>query len=353
MSKPCYAYCRVSTDRQAASGLSLRAQVESCMRYADYKGIDLGEDVIVNIGEGPFPSRRRIVIDNASAYKQDFMKRPGGKAIMNAIEDGATIIFPKLDRGFRNVFDMLGVLKLCDARGIGMHFLDLNVETNSPSGKMMVTVIGALAEWESSRRGDRVREAARQARMRNPASRLTGPPIAGFKYSRRNGEIVLKPCVESRGMAVLAYEMHCIARTVWAPYYAFRDHKVFLRDIRGCKVRFDTSYVTEHIVAEFEMRKLEAELAASGRVLTIADYEEIANLWMSRRQMNGDTRMSMRSGGVLRKLGVHPIPAIIEYPPPPPPIVPEALIQGIARRKETGVDGGYISRKVLSTRTIF
>jgi len=96
------------------------------------------------------------------------------------LEDGDTIIFPKIDRGFRNVVDLLQQLEVWSARGIRMVFLDINVDSMTSTGRAFIGMMGIFAQWERSRISDRIKEA--RAIARRDGKRLGGWAPFGCKY---------------------------------------------------------------------------------------------------------------------------------------------------------------------------
>jgi DNA invertase Pin-like site-specific DNA recombinase len=64
---------------------------------------------------------------------------------------GDTLIVTRLDRLARSTRDLLNTLHLIGERGAAFRSLsDSWVDTTSPTGKLMVTVLGGLAEFERS-----------------------------------------------------------------------------------------------------------------------------------------------------------------------------------------------------------
>src|SRR5437016_2785618 len=118
VSGPAYGYIRVSTEKQVRSGLGLEACAHTTARYAEYRGLDL----ILPIFE------ERAV----SAITRNLVERPMGEALNTRLKRGDHVIFPKLDRGFRNTRDMLVTMDNWIARGVTAHFVDLNVDTSMP-----------------------------------------------------------------------------------------------------------------------------------------------------------------------------------------------------------------------------
>lgn len=143
-----HGYIRVSTLDQADSGLSLEAQRESIRSAweANWKGngYQLG----------------RIYEDKAQSGRIPIASRREGVLLSGDIENGDVVIFPKLDRGFRDTEDALATARIWGERGVRCVFMDFyGLDTLTPVGRMLLGVMALTAEFERSRIGERVREA--------------------------------------------------------------------------------------------------------------------------------------------------------------------------------------------------
>lgn len=136
-------YTRGSTIEQQNTLVAQRTQAEL---YCQLKGI---EAVHVAVDEGE------------SAVAVDFLERPVVADMLAKMQElGAThIIITKLDRGFRSATDLLSTIKLLDARGIGVHLLDIGLDPTTPVGKMIATIMAAIATFECERRSERQKAA--------------------------------------------------------------------------------------------------------------------------------------------------------------------------------------------------
>jgi DNA invertase Pin-like site-specific DNA recombinase len=82
----------------------------------------------------------------------------------------------KFDRFARSVSHLLRALENFNALGIAFVSLSESVDTTTPTGKMIFTVLGAVAELERSLIAERVRAGIRNARAKG--KRLGRPPVA-------------------------------------------------------------------------------------------------------------------------------------------------------------------------------
>jgi DNA invertase Pin-like site-specific DNA recombinase len=85
------------------------------------------------------------------------------------------VVVWRFDRFARSVSHLLRVLEQFQALGIDFVSLSENVDTSTPTGKMVFTVLGAVAELERSLIVERVKAGLRNARAKG--KRLGRPPI--------------------------------------------------------------------------------------------------------------------------------------------------------------------------------
>jgi putative DNA-invertase from lambdoid prophage Rac len=87
--------------------------------------------------------------DEGVSGKMSAMRRPQFGKMLGQIRDGETLIVTKLDRLGRDAQDVSATIKQLTARGIKVVVLQLGaVDLASPAGKLMLTMLGAVAEME-------------------------------------------------------------------------------------------------------------------------------------------------------------------------------------------------------------
>lgn len=77
--------------------------------------------------------------------------RPAFNRALEALHEGDTLVITTLDRLGRSTVNMLGLAEELRARGINLRVLNLgggNVDTGTPMGSMVFTVMAALAQME-------------------------------------------------------------------------------------------------------------------------------------------------------------------------------------------------------------
>lgn len=147
------AYLRVSTSRQE---ISIADQAEKIAAYCALRGLELVE----------------IVRDEGVSGSVPLAQRPGGGQVAEALRrQGANhVVGLKLDRLFRDAADALAQTRAWDRAGIALHLCDMGggtVDTSSPMGRMMLTMLAGFAEFERALIAERVKAALQHLLSQN------------------------------------------------------------------------------------------------------------------------------------------------------------------------------------------
>lgn len=106
--------------------------------------------------------------DKASAKNTD---RPQLKAMIEYVRDGDQLYVHSMDRLARNLADLLNLVSKITRKGVTIHFIKENLtfspdEKTAPMAKLMLSMLGAFAEFERSMILERQREGIAQAKAR-------------------------------------------------------------------------------------------------------------------------------------------------------------------------------------------
>jgi len=88
-------------------------------------------------------------------------------AALEFVRDGDTLVVTRLDRLARSTTDLLRIIDLLEYKGVGLRILDFGgseVDTRSPTGRLTVTIFGALGQWERELMIARQREGIERAK---------------------------------------------------------------------------------------------------------------------------------------------------------------------------------------------
>jgi DNA invertase Pin-like site-specific DNA recombinase len=103
------------------------------------------------------------------------------------IQSGDVLIFPKLDRGFRNTRDALNTLHLLKERNCSVHSIDLGGDvTGNGVGAIIFTILSAFASFERERIASRISEVKQ---MRKSQGYFVGGR-RGFGFNVKDGKKV-------------------------------------------------------------------------------------------------------------------------------------------------------------------
>src|SRR3546814_14329033 len=69
--------------------------------------------------------------------------RPALAAALDYIREGDTLIVTKLDRLARSVADLVAITEALRDKGVGLRVLSLNLDTATPTGKLMLNLLGS------------------------------------------------------------------------------------------------------------------------------------------------------------------------------------------------------------------
>ena len=140
-----FGYARVSTEAQ-----NLDRQLDALENY--------GVDMIYN--------------EKMSGTKKN---RPELTKLLDRITEGDTVVVESLSRLGRSTKDLIELTETFQSKGVNLVSLKESIDTNSPTGKLLFTLMSAIAQFERDVIADRTREGLKSARARG---RTGGRPRA-------------------------------------------------------------------------------------------------------------------------------------------------------------------------------
>jgi len=155
-------YCRVSTDKQ-----ELSQQIESCRKFCEYKGFDIGK-TYTDIGSG-----------------KDYFSRPGYNEMLQDLRKMKyqAIVSFRFDRLGRNAMEAVRFFEEMERKGISIFSLNENLDTTTAIGRAVRDIIVRLAQLER----ESIAEATKQRlnALRNMGKKLGRPKGQGDTKTRR------------------------------------------------------------------------------------------------------------------------------------------------------------------------
>ncbi|OEH85578.1 hypothetical protein BHU72_01910 [Desulfuribacillus stibiiarsenatis] len=136
-------YCRVSTDEQARNGISLKEQQVRLFSYCRAMG---------------WKAKPLVFVDDG--YSAKSTNRPQLKSLLTKVKLGeiSSVIVTKLDRISRRLLDLLNMIDLFQDYNVSFISISESFDTTTPSGRLTLQVLGAVAEFERERIKERVFE---------------------------------------------------------------------------------------------------------------------------------------------------------------------------------------------------
>lgn len=169
----CAIYRRVSTDMQVEEGVSLDNQLQRLKAFAESQGWTIVHEYI---DEG------------ISAKNMD--GRPGIQALIKGIQEKKfdVLLVYKLDRLVRKVKDLLELLLLMENHEVMFKSATEPFDTTTPAGKLFITMIAAMAEWERDTIAERVFDNLKHRAQEG--NRNGGPAPYGYDYDDKGNLVV-------------------------------------------------------------------------------------------------------------------------------------------------------------------
>jgi DNA invertase Pin-like site-specific DNA recombinase len=101
------------------------------------------------------------IFEDAGMSGKSLSGREGLRDAIDAIERGEAeaLVVSKLDRLSRSLLDFAGLMERARKRGWSLVALDLGVDTSTPSGEMMASVLATFAQFERRLIGQRTKDA--------------------------------------------------------------------------------------------------------------------------------------------------------------------------------------------------
>ena len=166
------AYVRVSTQDQATEGVSIDAQEARVAAYCTAMGWPVSE----------------VIRDAGESAKS--LQRPGMARVLADVRAGIVerVVIVKLDRLTRSVRDLGDVLDLFAKSDAALVSVGESLDTSSACGRLILNVMGSIAQWEREAIGERTSTALAHKRQHRRAYGATP-----FGYVRVADALIPEP----------------------------------------------------------------------------------------------------------------------------------------------------------------
>ena len=235
-------YVRVSHEEQKKFGYSINAQIEEIEKWCEINNHHL----------------YKLYIDEG--FSASNMNRPQLKEMLNDLSKLDVIVFTRLDRLSRNVFEantMLNMFKKSDTDMIAI--CEENIDTRTSNGMFLFNLKVTLAQHELDRCSERIR-AVFEYKVRE-GQPVTGSLPMGYKIIEENGLKKIVIDEEKEQIVRDIFEHFATYRSVRATchyinnkYELDRDYKTYSRLLRRelytGKYKTNPNYVPAYITEE-------------------------------------------------------------------------------------------------------
>lgn len=97
----------------------------------------------------------KVFQEKASGVRED---RPELGRMLEYVREGDAVVVCKLDRIARSTKHLLEIVETLEKRKAAFRVLNINLDTSTPTGKLMLTMLGAIATFEREMMLERQRE---------------------------------------------------------------------------------------------------------------------------------------------------------------------------------------------------
>ncbi len=218
-----HVYRRVSVDDKKTGSCSLDWQRDTVTAWLNAHGW---------VADGEYE-------DNGVSASIDLDERPsGGLLVADAVHRGDMIVVAKFDRIFRDVEDFRARLRVWADMGVQLVCVQEGLDLTTPTGRMIATMIVAVAEWERETIGGRI--AAAVATRKEHGLRYTSEARYGWRHepfgpARANGsqecrlveyedeQVVIEQIVQMRDATLSLREIAAVLSRIGHPTRSGRD----------------------------------------------------------------------------------------------------------------------------------
>ena len=184
------------------------------MVYGYARVSSLGQDRYGNSKQGQTEALlaagcEEVYYDHFTGTKMD---RPEFTKLMEVLKPGDTLKVTKLDRFARTAADGANKIKELMDRGVNVHVLNMGLVENTVTGRLMMHILLAFAEFEHDNIMERFNEGKAIAKSNDPSWRSGRKTIEVdehefqiFREKQKRGEMTVSECCKALG----------IGRTTW------------------------------------------------------------------------------------------------------------------------------------------
>src|SRR4051812_47577983 len=150
---------------------------------------------------------QRVFVETASGAHAD---RPELTRTLEQVREGDTLVVWRLDRLGRSLRHLIDLSEQLQQRGIALRSLTEAIDTSTPAGRFLFSILGALASMEREIIVERTRAGLRASRLRG---RVGGRPRALDQTKLRVAQALVTD--GNLSMAEIARQVGCAPSTLY------------------------------------------------------------------------------------------------------------------------------------------
>jgi DNA invertase Pin-like site-specific DNA recombinase len=125
----------------------------------------------------------RVFSEQVSAT--DMEARTEWSTLMRGLKAGDIVTITKIDRAARNIADMVGITKALADIGASIRILDMNIDTTTATGTLMLNIFASVAQFERDQMLVRQRIGIEAAKLADKSLPLEERTYKGAKPTAR------------------------------------------------------------------------------------------------------------------------------------------------------------------------
>ncbi|MEE3047535.1 MAG: recombinase family protein [Pseudomonadota bacterium] len=179
--------------------------------YARASTLDQKASMEAQVRELNALSCEKIFTEQVSSV--DVKAREQLASALDFIREGDTLVVTRLDRLARSTAHLMELMEVIEGKGAALRIIDLSIDTATATGRMMLTVVSAIAQFEREIMLERQREGIEKARREG-------------KYKGRPSEIdptaIKRMLGEGKGATIIAKELGIARSSVYRVMQAIK-----------------------------------------------------------------------------------------------------------------------------------
>ena len=126
--------------------------------------------------------------------------RPELNSILDYVRDGDSLVITKLDRLARSTLHLTQIADQLKQKGVELVVTDQNIDTSTPTGKLLFNMLASIAEFETEIRKERQLEGIAKAKAAGVCfgakAKLSGQQLEKMRQKRSEGVLIKDLMVE-------------------------------------------------------------------------------------------------------------------------------------------------------------